>query len=172
MYGWRWYTNDVLSLILFKPITAQLFSMATPFPVISILTILLISARWNASKILMKLFGLKHFFFLFGKSFYSKIEKKKVFEKQNGYLRQKIFLKTYFKEKFFGVTIFSKKCFWKKKIFVKKIFFLIFEKIIWKKQLFFLPLVPKRPRQAHKPTLIKCPISPGAKMSCLIINGA
>ena len=33
------YTNDTLSSILFRPITAQLFPIAAPFPALSILTI-------------------------------------------------------------------------------------------------------------------------------------
>ena len=37
----RLYTNDALSLILFPPITAQLFSTASSFPALSILTIFL-----------------------------------------------------------------------------------------------------------------------------------
>ena len=64
----RLYTNDALSLILFSLITARLFSIATPFPALSILMIFpdrCQMKRFEDTKILtiVKLSGMKNSFF-------------------------------------------------------------------------------------------------------------
>ena len=61
------YTNDALSAILFQPITAPLFPLATPFPALSILMILLDKHQMKSFKsinilIKVKLFCWKVFF--------------------------------------------------------------------------------------------------------------
>ena len=71
----RLYTNDALSAILFQPITARLFPIVTPFPALSILTILLDKQLMKSFKninvlIKVKLFCWKKF--MFQKSFYLK----------------------------------------------------------------------------------------------------
>ena len=96
----RLYTNDALSSILFRPVTTQLFRIAAPFPMFSILTILLDKCQMKSFKninILIEviLFCLKNFFF-WKKAF---IWKTFVFEKKK-------LKKLFFFEK--------KNCFWKK----------------------------------------------------------
>ena len=96
-------TNDALSAILFQPITARLFPIATPFPTLSILTILLDKQLMKSFEninilIKVKLFCWKKF--LFEDSF----ERRKIFWEEKRFFVEKVF----WKKTFFFVF------FWKK----------------------------------------------------------
>ena len=103
------YTNDALSAILFQPITSRLFPIATPFPALSILTILLDKHQMKSFEninilIKVKLFCWKKFFFQ--KSFYLKkdchLQDKKIFWKEKRFFVEKKNLMFFGKLFFFG----------------------------------------------------------------------
>ena len=77
----RFYTNDVLSWILFQPITARLFPIAAPFPALFILMIPLDKCQMKSFEninisIKVKFFVWKTFFFdkKFWKFFFTSAE--------------------------------------------------------------------------------------------------
>ena len=57
----RLYTNDALSSILLQPITAQLFPIVAPFPLLSILAIHLDKCKMKSSEIINILIEVKVF---------------------------------------------------------------------------------------------------------------
>ena len=101
----------------------SVFPIATPFPALSILTILLDKHQIKTFENINILIKVKLFV---GKSFFSK---KLLFEKRLSFGRKKMFLgrKTFFyrKKGFLEKNFFSKKLtfFWKKTCFFEKIFF-------------------------------------------------
>ena len=120
----RLYTNDALTAILFQPITARLFPIATPFPTLSILTILLDKQLMKSFKninILIKVKLLCWKKFMFQKSFCLK---------KDCHLKEKKF---YWEERSFFV---EKNVFWKKNFFLEKNLFL-WKKIFFLKKLLF-----------------------------------
>ena len=101
------YTNDALSSILFQPITAQLFTIATSFLALSLLTILLDKRQMKSFKninisIKVKLFCVKNVFFCF---FWKKVLFENTFLKENN-------------KTFFVLILCEEKIFfWKKNFF-------------------------------------------------------